>query len=317
MSSESESDDKPIEAIKRMLEGMAPERRAAFVSTEHIEMYRLVSKHTEDGVAVVLVGATMVELQLRSLLVQTAPTDVSRNLDNKLFGNRAPLQHLGAKADLARFMGLLDNPLYASIRALRDLRNQLAHPTRDGSVRFHLEDHKDKVQKLWSIVPSLKGFARMSPDPAVELIQQVGTAVTSICRTLLFKRVELVGEYIPPRPPQARPEKRDRLLPVHVEHAIARSVDVLLSASENEDTDTAADWVTSRTAELRNIVELIRSRQRTGNDLQQSLEELGYIEQELNSMMLFAAPIEAVFPSIQSALETTFDLREKLEIDAE
>lgn len=92
----------------------------------------------------VIFAASVVDDYLLETLEIAAPSDLNKSRRNRALHYPGPFSSLAARAELCRWIGLIDGDLHAAIDALRAVRNDVAH----SGDKFELEFQDQRLAKL-------------------------------------------------------------------------------------------------------------------------------------------------------------------------
>jgi len=100
----------------------------------------------ESGRGAIIIGATSVEEHLTRLIDEILPNK-NKKYKKRLLTYPGPLSSFSAKIELAFAFRLIDENLYNSLNALREIRNEAAH----NSISFSLNEIKEKLDKVFDL----------------------------------------------------------------------------------------------------------------------------------------------------------------------
>lgn len=120
---------------------------------------------SESDRGAVLISAAHVDEVLRSAFEAIAPHDYSKSRLKDLLHYPGPLSGFASRENVAVLFGLISPRLGKCIRALRGLRNVVAH----SSDSFRLRDHWDTIRKVYDLGPGVPlGINRMALEHLME-----------------------------------------------------------------------------------------------------------------------------------------------------
>lgn len=105
---------------------------------------------SESGRGAVIIGAAAVEEHLEKFIEDILPKDTNK-YKKRLLNYPGALSSFSAKIELAFAFRLISEKLYNSLNSLRELRNKAAH----NSEHFTLSEHREKLDKIFDIGPSM------------------------------------------------------------------------------------------------------------------------------------------------------------------
>ncbi|HVL12338.1 MAG TPA: hypothetical protein VM529_07225 [Gemmata sp.] len=130
-------------------------------SNDHVDEFFsfLLEFVSESDRAAVVLGASMIDEQLKTLLSNTLLP--SRDKQDDLLEGDRPLATFSARIRVAYRLGLISADLAQSLDIIRTLRNVFAHKIKTGSLKT--VPHKDRVAELIRPLLGGKGYERLKP----------------------------------------------------------------------------------------------------------------------------------------------------------
>lgn len=94
-----------------------------------------------------LVAASHIDIALRKLLEQVAPSALGKQKRRSLFHYGGTLGSFGARVDVAYATRLIGRSLHDALHAMRKIRNDLAHHPDS----FRLKEQHDRVRRMYEL----------------------------------------------------------------------------------------------------------------------------------------------------------------------
>ncbi len=129
----------------------------------HPEIQDLFTKLTETLLqesdrGAVLVGASIVDEQLRNLFEEIVPSEMSRKERKSLLDYPGPISSLADKIEIAYATRLISRTIYNSLHALRRIRNSVAHAPQS----FQLSAQREGIQQIYSLGDGVPAYISRS-----------------------------------------------------------------------------------------------------------------------------------------------------------
>lgn len=120
----------------------------------------------ESGRGAILIGTSYVEEHLTKFIEKVLPSDKGEKHKSSLLNYPGPLSSFSDKIELAFAFRLIDEKLYNSLTALRQIRNNAAH----GSTSFSLIELKNRMDKVYNFGPAFPEHVRKE---AMEMMMNI------------------------------------------------------------------------------------------------------------------------------------------------